>query len=301
MGVAAFSTGYSPNYLLPIYANAAMVALVFFSIRALVWLAINRPERPLSRVRGGVSFTVDRAALYFSSILFFVCLPPIKMLIPKAHGFFADPILASLDRAIFGRDVWQVAHLVPLIKAIDLGYTLWPLTIMIGALWIAVTADRENLRRFFLGWAISFWLLGAALAMLLASAGPIFAPDLGLGFAGLHPALEGAKYAMYIHDMLWHVYTTNAVRIGGGISAAPSMHCALTFLFVLAVRRTSLFPPALAYLAFIYFGSIYLGWHYASDGLVSFAGVALIWRSLNPVRSPHGLGSSKDHRTDPPS
>jgi hypothetical protein len=279
-GVAATATGYSADYMLVVYRNAAAATVLFFAIRALLWLLSERPERIAPVMAEAARFAVDRSALFLCSILFFIWLAPLKSLIPVAHGFFADPLLGRLDRMFLGTDAWRIAHFVPFVKPIDVLYTAWPLFMQVGALWIAVTADQAVLRRFFLGWAACFWLLGIGLAFALASAGPMFGPELAFGFNDLRFALAPAHYAMFAHDALWRIYANHAAEIGGGISAAPSMHCALTFLFVLAVRQTGLFVPALLYLGFIYFGSIYLGWHYASDGLISFAGVALIWRSL---------------------
>lgn len=283
MGVFAIASGYRANYVVWIFLTATLAGVMFFSIRGLLWMRLNRPERPMHCARAVAPYVIDRMALFLSSILFFVWLAPLKALIPKAGGFFADPYLASLDRLLLGRDAWKIAHLVPFTRAIEVGYTIWPLTILTGVLWIAVTANPAVLRRFFLSWALSFWILGIGLATMMASAGPIFGPDLGLGFEALHDALEPASYVMGLHDRLWHAYASGALFIGGGISAAPSMHCALTFLFAFAVKGTRVFLLACLYSAFIWFGSIYLGWHYAVDGLISLVAVALIWSKSRSV------------------
>jgi len=274
-------TGYSASYMLTIYSNAAATAVLFFAAKALLLLRRERPDKPLAYLSSLAPDTFNRAALFFSSILFFVFLAPIKSLIPRFGGFFADPFLAAFDRAIFGRDAWEVAHFAHL--KIDLFYTVWPLIIQLCALWVAVSAPPERLRRFFLGWALCFWVLGIGLAFMLASAGPIFGPELGHGFERLRAATSDARYAIYLRDSLWQTYASNSAQIGGGISAAPSMHCALTFLFVLAMKGTRLFVPAFCYAAAIWFGSIYLGWHYFVDGLISLVVVPFVWRMISEI------------------
>ncbi len=60
----------------------------------------------------------------------------------------------------------------------------------------------------------------------------------------------------------------------------PSVHNALAVLFALAafrIHRTIGWLFA-AYAGLIWFGSIYLGWHYAVDGLVAAALTLGIWR-----------------------
>lgn len=282
MAAIAFWSGYSPNYLWPIFGTAAFWLIILLAGKILFWLATERPETPLvyflANARRLSTYYAGRTALFFSSILFFVWLPPLKTLIPKYAGFFADPYLASFDRVIFGRDPWELFHLVPFMAQVDWLYTLWVPKIVACSAWVAVSANTQVLRRFFLSWALCFWALGFALAMALASAGPIFAHDLGLGFDGLRPALSEARHAPAIADVLWRVHVTNSVVIGGGISAAPSMHCALTFLFALAMRGTVMFVPAVIYSGFVWFGSVYLGWHYFVDGLISWFGAVLIWK-----------------------
>jgi hypothetical protein len=69
--------------------------------------------------------------------------------------------------------------------------------------------------------------------------------------------------------------------LGAGISAMPSLHVGIAvFAVFVAFRQTPrmwMRAIALAYATVIYVGSIHLGWHYALDGIVGGAGVALIW------------------------
>ena len=57
----------------------------------------------------------------------------------------------------------------------------------------------------------------------------------------------------------------------------PSMHVALTLWAALVLRKTFLAPLTWAYVPIIWIGSVVLGWHYFTDGLVGMIGIVLIW------------------------
>jgi hypothetical protein len=86
--------------------------------------------------------------------------------------------------------------------------------------------------------------------------------------------------------------------LGGGISAMPSLHVGVALFAVLVAfrqsRRVWVRGIAVAYLAVIYVGSIHLGWHYASDGLVAGAGMAVIWVSAGRFADAMCASSSAD-------
>ena len=67
--------------------------------------------------------------------------------------------------------------------------------------------------------------------------------------------------------------------LGGGISAMPSMHIVLAFLWVLPVWHLNRVLGAIItfYALIIWIGSVHLGWHYFVDGLVGVAVLGPIW------------------------
>lgn len=68
-----------------------------------------------------------------------------------------------------------------------------------------------------------------------------------------------------------------------GISAMPSMHNAISFLYVMAARRAKL-PLRIAAVVFaglVLVASVHLGWHYAIDGLVAWASMGTIWWAVD--------------------
>jgi membrane-associated phospholipid phosphatase len=80
---------------------------------------------------------------------------------------------------------------------------------------------------------------------------------------------------------MWSAYTHGQYRLVAGISAAPSMHVAISLWMLLVARELAprVVPLAAVYFAFIWIASVQLGWHYASDGLVGSAGMMAIWWS----------------------
>ncbi len=282
LGVAVLITPYSLTYSAFLVGQSLLVAVLICGVLAAVQLYRAKPDKPVAflvdhRSEYGRA-ALDRLALIVSGTLFLTWLPPLKAMIPVYAGFWADPLLTKADRLLLGRDGFDLTHAITpdwAHRLIDVGYSAWPLVAVMTL--AAVVMLGRNLGQFMLAWALSWIILGVFAAVALASAGPIFGADLGFGFAHLASELEGT-IAMRVKDSLWHVHSTNSLTLGGGISAAPSMHCANAFMLLFAAWRTAWRIPALLYAAFIWFGSVYLGWHYAVDGLISLVGMAIIWR-----------------------
>jgi membrane-associated phospholipid phosphatase len=82
-----------------------------------------------------------------------------------------------------------------------------------------------------------------------------------------------------VQDMLLEWYAKSENGLGSGITAMPSMHCAIAFLYWLAMRRIS---PLLGRLFGVFalitwVSSVHLAYHYAVDGLVSLVAIVAIW------------------------
>jgi hypothetical protein len=86
--------------------------------------------------------------------------------------------------------------------------------------------------------------------------------------------------ALRVQDLLWGYYQQGDVGLGRGISAAPSLHVASTWLIARMLqtygRRGTIF--GWSFFSVILLGSVHLGWHYLSDGLISIAGAWALWR-----------------------
>ena len=211
----------------------------------------------------------------------------LKQAIPYINPFWADPALIRLDRLLFfGHDAWQVTHaLVPATgtRVIDGLYAVWH-PVQIGfCMAIVLLFDRRLQLQAVLSFQLAWLLVGNLLAISLASVGPIFVAD----FWGRNDFLpmvaqlqnEGAVRTVFSSAYLLESHGTNA--FGGGISAMPSMHVAIVVLVALFLRKRL---PVLqwfawAFAAVTYLGSIHLGYHYATDGIVSAFFVVLIWKT----------------------
>ena len=229
----------------------------------------------------------------------------LKAAIPVMQPFYLDPLLHDWDRALhFGIDPWRL--LQPFVGhawityLLNLVYTLWFLAFQaVLILQICATGDRRFRMQYLLTQVLAWSLIGNLAATLMSSAGPCFyslliegADPYGplmtylhemparLSFVVLGHDIQLPFGALLLQDLLWQGYTTGSSALGSGISAAPSMHLASTWLmWRLAWHvggKARLFGSL--FLAFIFVGSIHLGWHYALDGYLGIAFAWLLWR-----------------------
>lgn len=220
-----------------------------------------------------------------------------KQTILPTAGFELDPFLAQADRLLFlGRDGWRVTHALlgsaDATLAIDRVYHGWFLPMCIGLIVCAwLPRSTYRLRTQYMLSYIAVWIgIGSVLAYLMPSAGPCFYSH----FHGAHGSYDellqrlaavqsstGLKLmALSNQAMLIEAHESATLAIGSGISAMPSVHCALSALFALAAFRLNRVAGWVltAYAGVIWVGSIHLGWHYALDGIVSTALTLGIWR-----------------------
>ena len=229
----------------------------------------------------------------------------LKSVIPLIQPFHLDPLLYQWDRTLhFGIDPWRLLH--PL-----LGYTwITYLVNFVYALWFFVlqatlvlqacaTRDRKRRMQFLLTLALAWALIGSVAATLMSSAGPCYygfvvggpdpyaplmsylrdvAANLSVGAFGYELPLPFT--ALVLQDMLWQSQVNGDLGIAMGISAAPSMHIASTWIIARvawSMGRTARLFSSL-FLLVIFVGSIHLGWHYALDGYLAIAFAWALWR-----------------------
>lgn len=211
-----------------------------------------------------------------------------KSMLPHIIPYWADVPLADLDRAVFGRDPWEVFRIEALRSAFAATY-LWWFPVTFGTLGI-IAFSAQDRSAALMAFLLTLIVGGTLGQYVLPSAGPIFFERMGLGdrFADLVATNEAAynRFANY----LWYHYSSDSAALGTGISAMPSMHVALGTWVALA--WASIWRPALiiglVYVAMLWGASIASGWHYASDGLLGILVALAAWRLASPFTTRLG-------------
>ncbi len=260
----------------------------------------HRPQSPVAHLKAryaSPAFTrpfVAGLPLLAVAIVLLPFFSKMKAAIPLFNSYSWDAAFIAWDRAIFfGQDAWQVLQPVlgyPLVTAfLALLYQLWFLLLYPGVLFFAFARlDPVLRRRFFLSYVLAWTLIGGAMATALASVGPVFLepligdPTFAAQMAYLYAANEQVPIMVLpVQEMLLDWYGSAENGLGSGITAMPSMHCAIAFLYWLAMRRIDrawgLFFGVFAAITWI--SSVHLAYHYAVDGLVSLIAIAAIWRA----------------------
>jgi hypothetical protein len=285
--------GFLPN------VRFYFLALIGFICGAVSYLLIkHKPDSPAQFLRNSDEardlWTAIAAGLpLLVAVGFFMpSFSLIKSGIPLFNTYDWDARFIALDQALhFGTDPWRLLQPVlghPIVTAtLAQIYHTWFLLIYAGALYFALMVKDRQLRyRYFLSYFAMWTIGGMAMAVGFASVGPCFLEPL-LGnhhFADQMAYLEAANRqypvaTLEVQRELVAWYRAGDFGLGRGISAMPSMHVALSFLFYLGVRRVSRkagwFFGAFCFTIMI--ASVHLGYHYAVDGYVSLALVGAVW------------------------
>lgn len=291
--IAAIALG---AYLLPLPDNArgdAFFTLALLCVPAFiaiqpVRLFLQRHPAPLRQLASDLR-THWRAILwtgviYASLAVSLETFTSIKKSIPAHNWFYADPFLIDLDRTLlFGFDAWQLSHnLLAWTTPFQVWvYNGWHFVHVGLAVWIAFAFDEAQKIRFTLLLQFVWLVLGGLLATLLSSVGPVMVGDFydDARFDPLIAALqERAPSVLAIRDTL--VATVDDPTLISGISAMPSIHVAVAVCAALWLQRYRVLPLTVlgwSFAAAIYIGSVHLGWHYLTDGLVSAPLVLAAW------------------------
>ncbi|MDJ0642215.1 MAG: phosphatase PAP2 family protein [Erythrobacter sp.] len=275
-----------------------LFTLILVAFDAAWQLNRNRPDSPTAFLKARYTalplrqtilsglplLTIAIAALPFFSKM--------KAAIPLFNDYTWDAAFIEWDRAIFfGYDAWQVMQPVlgyPVVTAfLALLYHLWFLLLYPGVMFfVFAKMDSRVRRQFFMTYMLSWALIGGLMATWLASVGPCFLspllgnPHFDAQMEYLYAANEQVPImVLNVQELLleWHGKSANG--LGSGITAMPSMHCAIAFLYWIAVRRISAKWGAFFGVFFFvtWISSVHLAYHYAVDGLVSLLAVAAIW------------------------
>lgn len=293
---------------LTVYLSALLFFLVFLGGRELFR---HRPERPIPFLfefcarQDGLGHFMRGAPMLLALIVFMTAFSTMKSAIPQFHPFTWDHVWIAADRSIHGTDPWRLMQPVlgyPIVTAVlALLYHLWILLIYAGCVYFCFFVPDHELRaRYFIGFFGIWTMIGVVLATALASVGPCFVgPLLGnhhydAQMAYLHAANAHVPIMVLpVQQELLAWYLANSHGLGRGITAMPSMHVALAFLFFLAMRKVSRRAGIAAFLfcVVILVSSVHLAYHYAVDGYVSIAVTALIWWAAGAlVRRSAGSG-----------
>ena len=291
--------------------------VAFFGGYPIYVIAFVRPKRLTAYIVGNMRDRFLTRRRLLAALPVFVLIPvflgaftSLKSLIPVMNPYSWDVTFAEWDRFLHGGlDPWQLLQPLlghPLISAsINLSYNSWLAVLYIVLLWQTFSTRDPRLRmQFLLTFVLTWIVLGTIAATALASAGPVyFGRVTGVegSFAPLMAYLQSVNEtypvgALNAQEFLWKIYQEGGYAPGSGISAMPSLHVAMVFLFALLGWRSGPVPGIVltAYAVIIFIGSIHLGWHYAIDGYLGIAGAWLIWKFAGFVLGPRPPSPGRD-------
>jgi membrane-associated phospholipid phosphatase len=294
--------GYLPSFVFFPLAALYTVALILTwqrwrQKREARWIPGRRGWKVAwQESEGGALHPKRLSRLAVASVFLFLLLNTFgcwKLAIPRWGGFGRELSVLEASRSIHGGVLaWDLLQPVlghPFLTVLlDRVYYSWLPVFVVVVIWQVVWREPEwERRRFLLAMTLTWLGLGVVAATVAASAGPIFIDRVlpGSGhyqemFTYLAGVNEGVGLVtLEVRELLWTTYLEGQARPYQGISAFPSIHVSVAFLYVLALWRSH--PRgrwlALAYAAAVAVSSIHLGWHYAVDAYAGVIGAAGCW------------------------
>ncbi len=221
---------------------------------------------------------------------FFLTFTMLKSSLPFAVSFWADPMLAEIDRALhFGTDPWKLTHaLLPVLpgewwQTWYMGFWMIP-SMYFPVLLVLFDSDDGRIRQYLILYAWAWAGIGTLVALIFMSGGPIYFEKItgGDDFAPMLDALtangitDSSIGAIQAH--LWGIFQAGSQTFGSGISAFPSVHVAVASVIALYLADRVRFAliPMIGVIAAYQVLSVHLGWHYAIDGYFSILTVVAL-------------------------
>ena len=280
---------------LGIYFSCVIAYLIYRISRIII---LDRPEL-LTQAIIEKEFTAEKRKSFMRALpvmlamaLFMPVFSTIKSNIELFNQYSWDLDFVALDRAIHGTEPWRLLQPIlgyPIISAIlAFLYQVWLLLIYAGGTFFAFYHRNQILRqRYFTAYFLIWSVNGMLLAIMLASVGPCFLEPLfgRTDYMELTAYLNEAnrQYPVAVVDiqqMLLDWHFKNDQGLGRGITAMPSMHVSMAFLFYLAMRHVTPMAGKIfgAFFLIILVSSVHLGFHYAVDGYLSIITTSIIWK-----------------------
>jgi len=250
-------------------------SIIFYTL-SLMRSGEDRPIRTLANnLRNGrhryLTILAGMTLAGFDMYFYMIMKPELNLLLP----FWADPHLANVDSWILGQDGWRYFSSWNLEFMSWVYSPFWFFSILLTFYWLLLKPPSARKSAAIIAYFATWSVFGTLAQALLSSGGPIFYSRLGFGTR--FDSLPVPELELRLSDYLWHMYAHDSLAPGAGISAMPSLHIATMAWMVMtfATFRSRLTVPAALLSLYIYAGSIALGWHYMTDGLVGAAGAGL--------------------------
>lgn len=286
-----------------LYVDWSFSAVMSMASLYMLWTVLKmlarREEHPTAALKAHMEKVLiqnDRLAHAAYSTAIFVAMifvfSTVKSTLPAIVPFSWDLTLIRLDRALFGGvDPYVLSSKVfgnaYALVALNFVYNLWMVIFTISMVVVPWIGNHELRLRYILTTLLTWFVGGNILALLLSSSGPCFV-ELLYGDDTYTPlmallrdvdASTGMVWALIAQDILWDSYTRDVGAISG-ISAMPSLHVAVAVIIAcVAWQRGGVYRGiGLTYAVTIYIGSIQLGWHYATDGIIGGGTALLFWK-----------------------
>ena len=280
--------------LIPLTAASVTAVVVFGAIFLQVCVMAFRQEPdPLGQLRTrwrGKGLRHRLALPLVAAPIFMAAFVTLKSAATMTLPYNWDRLLTDLDYNLFGVDPWIPLHvalnngIIP--DMLEFAYVGWQLLLPATMASVAIWMKPREVTQFYTAMFLTWIMAGVFAAALMHSAGPVFAyifdDELGSRFeplsASLLYALDGDSHIRNVHKLLALSVGDAEVGRGGGISAMPSVHVAVTIIFLMAVWHRRYWRIAAAfYAAVIWLGSVYFGYHYVTDGPVAAAIALACW------------------------